>query len=231
MDVDLPFASTQRTIRFRATNATSLPVGRERRRSGIAGENARRLVLANVLDVEREPRTGDAVAAVLVAGILRSGADERDRGEIRRDSGRVHADDRVDRGAEPLEHAPGLGIDPGEVALGRNQEPALRPGRPAGRRRQAEQPLPAAGCRHDVDAPPVRGGPDESDLLAVRRPGGEAVAAVVVRRRTPVPSRFMLKIPAPSSCEGDPLSVGRERGRRRGKVAFRELLETLAGPP
>ena len=47
----------------------ALPVGRERRRPAIAHENARLLVPLQILDEEREPRTGHALTATRVPGI------------------------------------------------------------------------------------------------------------------------------------------------------------------
>ena len=207
----------------------ALSVGRERRRSGIADENSRCLARAKTVDVEREPRTGEAIAALLVPAIRCAGADERQGGEIRRDSGRVHADRRIDEGTVPLLDTSGSSIDPREVALGRNHEPAACPGRPACWRRLAEQPLSRAGRRHDEDPPAARERSQKGDLLAVRRPGGEAVAIVAGQAAGARPIEVHADDAGSQACEGDPLSVGRKRRGCRGICASRELLETGAG--
>ena len=137
---DLPGLDRRRlAVRERPENEPSsgderqaLSVGRERRWSGVAREDSRLLVRAEILAVERVPRTGDSLAAVFVPRNRRPGADEGDGGEIGRDGGGVHADGRVDEGAEQLLDTPRLGIDLRKVAAGRNQEPVACPDRPAG---------------------------------------------------------------------------------------------------
>ena len=229
MDVDVPFVSSRRTIRFLSHERQALSVERERGRSGIALQKSRLLVLAKILDVEPEHRTGDALAAAFVAGNRRSRADKRKGGEIGRDSGRVHAARRVDDGTEQLLDMPRSRIDLREVALGRNHEPAARPGRAAGRRRLAELPLPRAGRRHDVDPPAVHCGPDETRSACrpeTRR--GQLSRPLLVRAAEARPIEVHAEDPGSQPCEGDSLSVGRKRRGLRGIRALRELLETFA---
>ena len=68
----------------------------------------------------------------------------------------------------------------------------------------------------------------KGDLLAVRRPGREVVAAVAGQAPDARPVEVHAHDPGSQPYEGDALSVGRKRGGRRGIGTSRELLETFA---